>query len=63
LTYLFTKSKANDAQKKATLDLVNKGIAQGGAMQPFTTAELLGTTEEFAGGPGTPCHSSLQARS
>jgi hypothetical protein len=54
LAYLFTKSKANDAQKKATLDLVNKGIAQGGAMQPFTTAELLGTTEEFAGGPGTP---------
>lgn len=54
LVRLFTKSKAKDEQKQATLDLVNKGITQGGAMQPFTTAELLGTTEEFAGGPGTP---------
>ena len=54
LVRLFTKSKANDAQKQATLDLVNKGITQGGAMQAFTVAELTGATEEFAGGPGTP---------
>lgn len=54
LVRLFTKSKSTDAQKQATLDLVNKGITQGGAMEPFTTAEILGTTEEFAGGPGTP---------